>query len=99
MRITIVRDDSVVRVDGIFRRINLSAMTAGIRAVQWNGVNGHIEYDDASNTPLQSIADFQQFIVPGAPLLLNPLLQPHYPSRKPPRSIVSIARIKQPSLQ
>jgi hypothetical protein len=62
MRITIVRDDSVVGVDGIFRRINLSAMPAGIRAVQWNGVNGHIEYDDASNTPLQSIADFQQFI-------------------------------------
>src|SRR5437868_1041525 len=47
MRITIIRDDSVVGVDGIFRRIDLSAMPAGIRAVQWNRVTGHIEYDDA----------------------------------------------------
>src|SRR5690242_19654221 len=62
MRITIVRDDSVVGVDGIFRRIDLSAMPAGIRAVQWNGVNGHIEYDDMANGPLNNIADFQQFI-------------------------------------
>lgn len=62
MRITIVRDDSVVGVNGIFRRIDLSAMPAGIRAVQWNGVNGHIEYDDMANSPLDSIADFQQFV-------------------------------------
>ncbi|HEY6044769.1 MAG TPA: hypothetical protein VIU43_07705 [Nitrosospira sp.] len=62
MRITIIRDDSVVGVDGIFRRIDLSAMPAGIRAVQWNGVTGHIEYDDAANAPLGSIADFQQFV-------------------------------------
>src|SRR5690242_10328543 len=62
MRITIVRDDSVVGVDGIFRHIDLSAMPAAIRAVQWNGVNGHIEYDDMANSPLDSIADFQQFV-------------------------------------
>ncbi len=62
MRITIVRDDSVVGVDGVFRRVDLSAMPAGIRAVQWNGISGHIEYDDALNMPLQSIVDFQQFI-------------------------------------
>jgi hypothetical protein len=62
MRITIIHDDSVVGVDGIFRRIDLSAMPAGIRAVQWNGVTGHIEYDDAANMPLDSIADFQQFV-------------------------------------
>jgi hypothetical protein len=62
MRITIVRDDNVVGVDGVFRRTDLSAMPVGIRAVQWNGMSGHIEYDDASNVPLQCIADFQQFI-------------------------------------
>jgi hypothetical protein len=37
-------------------------MPAGIRAVQWNGVNGHIEYDDTANRQLDSIADFQQFV-------------------------------------
>jgi hypothetical protein len=62
MRITIIRDDSVVGVDGIFRRIDLSAMPESIRAVQWNGVTGHIEYDDAANAPLGSITDFQQFV-------------------------------------
>lgn len=62
MRITIVRDDNMVGVDGIFRRVDLSAMPKGIRAVQWNGLSGHIEYDDASNMPLQNISDFQGFI-------------------------------------
>jgi len=62
MRITIVRDDNMVGVDGIFRRNDLSAMPAGVRAVQWNGLSGHIEYDDASNMPLQDISDFQVFI-------------------------------------
>ena len=62
MRITIIRDDNVVGVDGIFRRIDLSPMSKGIRAVQWNGMSGHIEYDEAANVPLKSIADFQQFV-------------------------------------
>lgn len=62
MRVTIIRDDSVVGVDGIFRRVDLSALIEGIRAVQWNGTSGHIEYDHAANTPLTSLADFQPFI-------------------------------------
>ena len=62
MRITIVRDDNMVGVGGIFRRVDLSTMPKGIRAVQWNGLSGHIEYDDASNMPLQNICDFQGFI-------------------------------------
>ncbi|SEO52732.1 hypothetical protein [Nitrosovibrio sp. Nv6] len=62
MRVTIIRDDGVVGVGGIFRPVDLSALPAGIRAVQWNGVSGHIEYDEAANTVLDSIADFQEFI-------------------------------------
>ncbi|SEK64449.1 hypothetical protein [Nitrosovibrio tenuis] len=62
MRMTIIREDGIVGVDGIFRRIDLSALQTDIRAVQWNGVSGHIEYDTAANTPLESIADFQSFI-------------------------------------
>ena len=34
MRITIIRDDGVVGVAGIFRLVNLSALPAGIVAVQ-----------------------------------------------------------------
>jgi len=62
MRVTIIRDDSVIGVDGVFRRVDLSALTANIRAVQWNGTSGHIEYDDTANTLLTSIAEFQQFV-------------------------------------
>ena len=62
MRVTIIRDDSVVGVDGVFRRVDLSALTANIRAVQWNGTSGHIEYDDTANTLLTNITEFQSFL-------------------------------------
>lgn len=62
MRVTIIRDDSVVGVDGLFRQVDLSELPQGIRAVQWNGTVGHIEYDDAANTVLDSITEFQPFI-------------------------------------
>lgn len=62
MRVTIIRDDSVVGVDGVFRRVDLSALTANIRAVQWNGTSGHIEYHDTANTLLTDITEFQSFV-------------------------------------
>lgn len=62
MRVTIIRDDSVVGVDGVFRRVDLSALTANIRAVQWNGTSGHIEYHDTANTLLTNITEFQSFV-------------------------------------
>lgn len=61
MRVTIIRDDSVVGVDGVFRRVDLSALPAGVRAVQWNGTSGHLEYDEGANIPLESITDYQPF--------------------------------------
>lgn len=65
MRITIIRDDGVVGVSGLFRPVDLSTLPTGIRAVQWNGESGHVEYDEyakAPNTHLKTIADFQPFI-------------------------------------
>jgi hypothetical protein len=62
MRVTVIRDDGVVGVDGIFRLVDLSALPAGIRAIQWNGSNGHIEYDEAANTALDNVTAFQPFI-------------------------------------
>ena len=62
MRVTIIRDDSVVGVDGIFRRVDLSALPERIRAMQWNGGGGHIEYDQGANTALHDIAAFQPFV-------------------------------------
>jgi len=62
MRVTIIRDDSAVGVDGVFRRVDLSSLRANVRAVQWNGTGGHIEYDDTANTLLTNIAEFQSFV-------------------------------------
>lgn len=62
MRVTIIRDDSVVGIGGIFRRVDLSTLPGGIRAMQWDGASGHIEHDEGANTPLESITGFQPFI-------------------------------------
>lgn len=62
MRVTIIRDDGVVGVDGVFRRVDLSGLPAAIRAVQWDGSSGHIEYDAAENTGINSISSYQSFI-------------------------------------
>ncbi|SCX82423.1 hypothetical protein [Nitrosospira sp. Nsp13] len=62
MRITIIRDDGVVGVDGLFRQVDLSALPPEIRAIQWNGMSGHIEYDTAANAPLEAITAFQWIV-------------------------------------
>ena len=65
MQVTIMRGDGVVGVNGLFRPVDLSSLSTGVRAVQWNGVSGHVEYAEytkAANTPLETIADFQPFI-------------------------------------
>jgi hypothetical protein len=64
MRVTIIREDGVVGIDGHFKKVNMDYLSTGIRAVQWDSSSGsgHIEYDDMSNAELTSIADFQTFI-------------------------------------
>jgi hypothetical protein len=62
MRVTVIRDDGVVGIDGVFRPVDLSALPAGIRAMQWNGSDGHIEYEEAANTVLENVTAFQPFI-------------------------------------
>jgi hypothetical protein len=62
MRVTIIRDDCVVGVDGVFRRVDLSTLPERIRALQWNGVSGHLEYDEGANKALDDIAAFQPLV-------------------------------------
>ena len=64
MRVTIVRDDGVVGVNGTFRSVDMSGLPAGVRALQWDGAinKGHLEYDDATNAEISSITPFQVFI-------------------------------------
>lgn len=64
MRVTIIKDDGIVGVGGVFRKIDLSSLAPEIRAVQWDGVRGHIEYydEDAPNYAISDISEFQGLI-------------------------------------
>jgi hypothetical protein len=62
MRVTIIRDDEVVGIDGVFKSIDMSLLPGGVRAVQWDGTTGHVEYDNGPNAELDSISQFQSFI-------------------------------------
>jgi hypothetical protein len=63
MRLTIIRDDSLVGVDGVFRTVDLSALQeTGIRIAQWDTNQGHIEFDEGPNEDITDITEFQPFI-------------------------------------
>lgn len=62
MRVTIIRDDGVVGVDGVFRQVDLSDLPEGVRAVQWYGDAGHVEMSSGLNLELQAIGDFQAWV-------------------------------------
>jgi hypothetical protein len=63
MKLTIVVPDSIVGIDGEFREINLSSLNPNIRAVQWDGSQGHVEYfDGQANTNLTEINAFSAVI-------------------------------------
>lgn len=62
MKLTIVVDDSLVGVDGEFREVVLPDL-GDIRAVQWDGQAGHIEYSDSTpNARIDNIDDFSAAI-------------------------------------
>lgn len=64
MRLTIIRDDGIVGVDGVFREVDLSSLDANIHAVQWDGAMGHVEYKEPkSEEPISSYkARFAAFV-------------------------------------
>jgi hypothetical protein len=68
MRVTIIRDDNMVYVDGRAISIDCSQLPSRVRAVQWNGAlnRGWIEYDNEGHST----------ILPNEPLLSLDLFQP-----------------------
>lgn len=63
MRVTIVKDDNAVGVDGVFRPVDLTGMEPDVRAIQWHGESGHKEhYSDIPNTEIDTIGAVQAFI-------------------------------------
>lgn len=57
--VTIIADDGVVGVDGVFRSVDLGGLDPDIHAVQWDGAVGEIEYRDGR--PPAAISDFASF--------------------------------------
>jgi hypothetical protein len=44
MRVTIIRDDNTVVVDGERQTVDCSSLPADVHALQWDGARGEIEY-------------------------------------------------------
>lgn len=64
MKVSIIKEDGVVGVGGVFYSIDLQSLPKTIRAVQYDTVKtvGHIEFNnDKPNQPITSYAGFAPF--------------------------------------
>jgi hypothetical protein len=67
IRLTIIKSDNLVGIDGKFTRIDCSSLPSNLHAVQWDAVNsiGEVEWNGRPkppNTILNDIAEYQSII-------------------------------------
>lgn len=67
MRLTLIRADGFIAIDGVSYIVDLSTIDPTIHAVQWYEDQGEIEYADSrgrivENVNITSIDNFQQVI-------------------------------------
>lgn len=73
MRVTIIKDDNAVNIDGVRRSVDLTELPAGLHVVQWDGARGEIEYKTITcdhcgtrsrkmNEPINDIAPYQKYV-------------------------------------
>ena len=62
MRLTIIREDGFVAIDGRGIAVDLSDMPEDLHAVQWYGDHGHVERFGWMNQTINSLASFQVWI-------------------------------------
>jgi hypothetical protein len=63
MKISVIRDDKLVIIDGTgYAPISMDGLKPTIRAIQWNGVTGHEEFDGGENLVIDSF-DKYNFLV------------------------------------
>lgn len=87
MRITVVKDDAAVSVDGKgFGGLDLSFLPDGIHAIQWSGAQGEIEWRDpetkkaVANEPITTLPYQDQIMAAWqAALAAEPLPPPPLP--------------------
>lgn len=64
-RLTIIKDDNSVGIDGKFYTIDCSSLPANFHALQWYDNVGEIEWlgnPKPRNTPVNSLTEYQKFI-------------------------------------
>lgn len=62
MKLTIVKPDGMVGIDGVFFPLDLSSLPDNLHAVQWSGTSGHIEHIDGANQNLTDISMYQHIV-------------------------------------
>ncbi len=56
MRLTVIPDDDVVVIDGDARKVDCAPLRlSGVHAVQWDGVEGAVEFKRGSQVALASV--------------------------------------------
>jgi len=64
MRLTIIKEDNAVYIDGIAKEIDCSDLPSDFHALQWDGSSGWIEF--VNNYKLQEelsdISEYQKYI-------------------------------------
>lgn len=64
-RITIIKDDSFVGIDGEFYKVDCSDLPANFHALQWYGNEGEVEWKGnpkPQNTFITSLQSYQKYI-------------------------------------
>ena len=63
MDVTIIKDDNMLGVDGLFVNVDLTGLPSNFHALQWNGTVGDVEWNDGTlNTVINSIDEYQAYI-------------------------------------
>lgn len=73
MRVTIIKDDNTVLVDGVRQTVDCASLSADFHALQWDGTHGEVEYNmtrcthcgarsKKGNELISSIAPYQKFV-------------------------------------
>ena len=63
MKVAIIKSGNRVNVGGVSRTVDLSTLSATIRAVHWDGTIGHVEYNDGTEEEiLDDFDDYQVYL-------------------------------------
>ena len=63
MKVTIVVDDGVMGIDGVFYTVDLTGLPKDVRALQFEtGKGGHIELTDGKNVEVTAISKYKVFL-------------------------------------